>query len=81
MKKDEGNGKSELYALQSLFKLSRIVEAAMKVNALKIDGYSKGYGTILFFEDAASLNDLAGKIPAYESLFFVACLLTDYRRF
>jgi len=44
-------------------------EAAIKLYTGKIAGHANGYGTILFFEDTATIDGIAAKMPALSSSF------------
>jgi len=44
-------------------------ENAITMSTAKIAGYTGGYGTVLFFEDTAVINNLSAKMPAMASHF------------
>jgi predicted oxidoreductase (fatty acid repression mutant protein) len=50
-----------------------MAEAAIKLSTKKISEYAAGYGTVLFFEDAAVVQANSARNPKYEksnSAFF-----------
>jgi predicted oxidoreductase (fatty acid repression mutant protein) len=64
-----GDESDKFWALTKDVLRNIVPEAAFAQTAQKIDGFSAGYGTVLFFEDQTVVNQLMANFPLYKDNF------------